>query len=288
MKILAVGIATLDIVNTVASYPAEDAEVRAISSEFMRGGNATNTLVALSQLGHECEWLGTWTPDAADGIVGQDLDRYKIGSDYCQLFPDAILPTSYITLNAENGSRTIIHYRNLPELAFEAFDRLEIEDFDWLHFEGRNIDVLRQMLSKTKSVGMPCSLEVEKSRQGIEDLFPMADVLLFSRHYAQDQGYKDAVELLTKLVGPGQAAICTWGDEGAWVMDLDAVPNHVPALSISHVRDTLGAGDVFNAGVIDGLVHGRSILDSARQAVALAARKCDRLGLDGISRRDLS
>src|SRR5690606_2634666 len=40
--VLAIGIATLDIVNTVDGYPAEDAEVRASAQRVSRGGNATN------------------------------------------------------------------------------------------------------------------------------------------------------------------------------------------------------------------------------------------------------
>ena len=43
-KILAVGIATLDIINTVDRYPEEDSEIRALSQHQTRGGNATNTL----------------------------------------------------------------------------------------------------------------------------------------------------------------------------------------------------------------------------------------------------
>jgi hypothetical protein len=49
-KILGIGIAALDIINTVDGYPNEDAEVRAINQRVCRGGNATNTLVVLSQL----------------------------------------------------------------------------------------------------------------------------------------------------------------------------------------------------------------------------------------------
>ena len=56
--VLAVGVATLDIINEVESYPPEDGEVRALAQAIRRGGNASNTLVVLSQLGHSCEWAG--------------------------------------------------------------------------------------------------------------------------------------------------------------------------------------------------------------------------------------
>lgn len=63
-RILAIGIATLDIVNLVADYPPEDSEVRALDQRVSRGGNATNTLVVLSQLGHRCSWGGVLAEDA--------------------------------------------------------------------------------------------------------------------------------------------------------------------------------------------------------------------------------
>lgn len=39
-RVLAIGIATLDIVNLVSVYPTEDSEVRALDQRVTRGGNA--------------------------------------------------------------------------------------------------------------------------------------------------------------------------------------------------------------------------------------------------------
>ena len=57
-RILTVGIATLDIINRVARYPAEDTEIRALGQHRQRGGNASNTAVVLSQLGHQVDFAG--------------------------------------------------------------------------------------------------------------------------------------------------------------------------------------------------------------------------------------
>ena len=67
MRVLGVGIATLDLVNEVDRYPAEDAEIRARAQRVGRGGNCTNTLAVLAQLGHACSWAGTLGDDAAAG-----------------------------------------------------------------------------------------------------------------------------------------------------------------------------------------------------------------------------
>ncbi|MEA3643199.1 MAG: ketohexokinase, partial [Lamprobacter sp.] len=62
-SLLGVGIATLDIINQVERYPAEDAEVRASAQRLLRGGNCANTLAVLSELGHHCRWAGTLADD---------------------------------------------------------------------------------------------------------------------------------------------------------------------------------------------------------------------------------
>ncbi|WP_217161034.1 PfkB family carbohydrate kinase [Thiocystis violascens] len=48
------------------------------------------------------------------------------------------------------------------------------------------------------------------------------------------------------------------------------------------VVDTLGAGDCFNAGVIDGLLRGLPPGEAVARAVRLAGYKCGRYGLDGL------
>ena len=109
-RILAVGIATVDIINEVDTYPAEDAELRALSQLVRRGGNATNTLVVLSQLGNQCVWGGVLADEHDAPVVLDELEQYDINIDYCPRIARGKLPTSYITLSRSSGSRTIVHY----------------------------------------------------------------------------------------------------------------------------------------------------------------------------------
>lgn len=291
MHILGVGIATLDIINTVYGYPAEDDEVRADTQRRSRGGNATNTLTVLSALGHRCDWAGVLPADAEGREVESILTTAGVGLDRVHRTGEGRLPTSYITLNRLNGSRTIVHYRDLPEYRAEWFETIELSSYDWIHFEGRAPAELGPMLRRVKRADKAFSLEVEKPRESIESLFSLPDVLLFSRHYAQSQGCESAAAFLERLTVTGGGrrplSFCTWGDVGAWALTSDDLLYHQPAFDIGDVVDTIGAGDVFNAAVIDAVLRKqepRAVLDFASR---LAARKCSRPGLENPALTDL-
>ena len=285
-KILAVGNATLDIINVVDDYPREDQEVRASSQQLRRGGNACNTLAVLSQLGHQCSWAGTLADEPDAELIRADLDSHHIDCSAVHTTPHGKVPTSYISLSRLNGSRTIVHYRDLPEYRFEEFSRIDLGALEWLHFEGRNLDEVEKMMrhAREKQPNLMISLEVEKPRDGIVALFPLADLLLFSRDYALHHGHHSAEGLLRELAlqRHEQTATCTWGDKGAWAVDYAGRLYHAPAFSPSLVVDTLGAGDTFNAGMIDQLVRGHAIEPALIEASRLAGKKCGIYGLDNL------
>jgi ketohexokinase len=287
MRVLGVGIATLDIINSVDGYPAEDDEVRATFQRRTRGGNATNTLTVLASLGHACDWAGVLPQDAASLEVASILETAGIGLDHVQHLDRGHLPTSYITLNSRNGSRTIVHYRDLQEYRAAWFDRIDLSPYDWVHFEGRAPQELAPMLGQARSAGKRISLEIEKPREGIEELFTLPDLLFFSRHYAQSRGFDSAAEFLDHLAlppgGTRPLCFCTWGDDGAWALTEDDMLYHQPAFEVPEPVDTIGAGDVFNAGVIDAMLRGFGMQETLRDACRLAAHKCGRIGLGNLA-----
>lgn len=283
--ILAVGIATLDIINTVENYPFEDSETRAIHQHQSRGGNATNTLTVLSQLGHNCHWAGVLVGETDSQIITQSLASHNIDTSACKTLPNGKMPTSYITHNQHNGSRTIVHYRDCPEYDFERFQQIDLHQYDWIHFEGRNVGETRQMLTHLKQQypNINCSLEVEKHRPDIESLLLLPDWLFFSKDYAISQQQNTAGSFLKHMTTKTPlSATCTWGREGAWLINDNRSLTHQPVINNAKIIDTLGAGDTFNAGFIHGLLTGQSPQNSLSYATQLASHKCTQFGLESI------
>jgi len=276
-RILCVGIATLDLIFRVAHYPREDEEMRASSLRISRGGNAANTAVVLAGLGHRVSFAGVLAESGESALIIDDLERHGVDWSYCVRRPGRP-PTSSILL-APSGSRTIVHFRDLPEFSARDFAAIDPGGFDWVHFEGRNCSELPAMLARVKQHGIRFSLEAEKPRPGLEPLLAKPDVLLTGRALAHAFGHEQPETFLTALRAraPGLLIFLGWGEAGAWALEGSRL-HHTPAFSPPVVVDTLGAGDTFNAGVIHGLLTGMDVATTLRDAARLAGRKC---GQDG-------
>ncbi|MDY6993752.1 MAG: PfkB family carbohydrate kinase, partial [Pseudomonadota bacterium] len=243
----------------------------------------TNTLVILSQLGHRCRWGGVWVDEADAQLILADLAAHEIDISGCRIESQGKMPTSYITLNQSNGSRTIIHYRNLTEFSWADFQRIDLSTVDWIHFEGRNVAETRQMLQWCcqQQPHIRLSLEVEKPRPQIETLFAFVEVLLFSRVWAQHCGYQQApsfLQAMRAIVAQAQL-ICAWGAQGSYALTTAGALIHAPAFPPPQIIDTIGAGDTFNAGIIDSLSRHANVQQALEYANRLAGYKCGQLGL---------
>ncbi len=282
-SILLTGISTLDIINKVDGYPVEDSEVRASEQAVRTGGNACNSAKVLRQLGASVSLLSNTADDLSAEFILSELNQQKINLSLCPVENNSFTPTSYITVNTRNGSRTIVHHRQLNELSASYFNQLILDQFDWLHFEARNCEQLKVMLVHAAQFKKTISIEIEKPRAHLDNILDFADVLFISRPYAESQGFKTPEECLKHFSGiyPNTIITCTWGEQGAWAYDTAEII-HQPAYKISKPIETLGAGDTFNAGFIASRIKNNSVKKSLAFACQLAANKCQQTDFNNL------
>ncbi len=287
-RILVTGVAVLDLVLTVDHYPREDEELRARALERRAGGNGANMAHVLAQLGHRAELLASLADDPAGDELTDTLRATGVALDHCPRLAGTT-PTSCILRNAASGSRTIVHHRALPELALDHFRALPLTGFDWFHFEGRNPPVTAAMLAHARAlrVDQPLSLELEKPRPGVEALPPLADVIVVARAYAEARGHWSAADCLHALrrQAPDALLVCPWGADGAWALERDGTLLHQPAFDTGPVVDSIGAGDSFNAALVDALATGHTPAEALARACLLAGLKVSQAGFDGLAER---
>ncbi|XP_003497088.1 ketohexokinase isoform X2 [Cricetulus griseus] len=293
-QILCVGLVVLDIINVVDKYPEEDTDRRCLSQRWQRGGNASNSCTVLSLLGARCAFMGSLAPGHVADFVLDDLRRHSVDLQYAVLQTEGSIPTSTVIINEASGSRTILHaYRNLPDVSAKDFEKVDLTRFKWIHIEGRNASEQVKMLQRIEQFNskqplpqrVRVSVEIEKPREELFQLFGYGEVVFVSKDVAKHLGFQSAAEALRGLYGrvkKGATLICAWAEEGADALDPEGQLLHSDAFPPPRVVDTLGAGDTFNAAVIFSLSKGNSMQEALRFGCQVAGRKCGLQGFDGI------
>uniref|UniRef100_A0A8C6H4A6 Ketohexokinase n=2 Tax=Mus TaxID=862507 RepID=A0A8C6H4A6_MUSSI len=203
-------------------------------------------------------------------------------------------PCSCCIVNNSNGSRTIILYdTNLPDVSAKDFEKVDLTRFKWIHIEGRNASEQVKMLQRIEEHNakqplpqkVRVSVEIEKPREELFQLFSYGEVVFVSKDVAKHLGFQSAVEALRGLysrVKKGATLVCAWAEEGADALGPDGQLLHSDAFPPPRVVDTLGAGDTFNASVIFSLSKGNSMQEALRFGCQVAGKKCGLQGFDGI------
>ncbi|XP_050072122.1 ketohexokinase-like [Anopheles maculipalpis] len=290
-KILCVGLCNIDIIQVCDTYPEEDSDQRCHTSRWQRGGNASNNCTVLANLGARCELLASFSDSKTFLFALEDLRERKIEFGQCVYHRDKHVPLSTVWLSLATGTRTIVHSNpDLPELTLEDFQKINLHEYAWIHFEGRrNTLAIVEMIDCIRSwnkhhAKVIVSIEMEKPRHSNLDLLvDGVDVVFVGKDFGRFLGHESARDVIQALKQshPGPyTIICPWGacdsiamDEyGSWYSQRTYPPEVI--------RDSLGAGDTFVAGCIFKLAQKEPLSAVLEFASRLAGRKLAYFGFD--------
>ncbi|XP_008297313.1 ketohexokinase isoform X3 [Stegastes partitus] len=296
-KILCVGLVCLDIINVVDKYPEEDTDSRCLSQRWQRGGNASNSCTVLSLLGASCAFMGSLSAGPVADFIMADFSRRSVDASAVVWQLDAQTPCACCLVCPSSGTRTVVlSDTNLPDVTAEDFSKVNLHKFKWIHWEGRNADEQVKMIQQVVAYNstlpqqqkITVSVEIEKTREPLYQLFPHGDVVFVSKDVARHFGFHSAEAALRGFyprVRQGAVLICAWAEKGASALGPDGLLVHSDAFPPERLVDTLGAGDTFNAAVIHSLSAGGSLQEALTYGCRVAGAKCGFHGYDGIGEK---
>jgi sugar/nucleoside kinase (ribokinase family) len=258
----------------------------------MSGGSAANTIVGLASLGARTAFIGKVKDDQIGRLYSHDIKAANVAFATRPATGGPATGCSYILVTPD-GERTMNTYLGAAqELTPDDIDPAEIaasaivylEGYLWdpknakdafLKASGIAHDAGRQValtLSDAFCVDRYRGEFLDLMRGGTADLIFANEAELHSLYQTSD--FDTALTQLRKDVKLG---VVTRSEQGCVVATNGGV-TAVPAFPIEKLVDTTGAGDLFAAGFLFGLVRGAGHEDCGRLGALAAAEVIQHIG----------
>jgi sulfofructose kinase len=272
------GLNSVDHLCRIGAMPASGSKRLLDAYECLPGGQVATAMVALKRWGLRSAYIGAFGDDAFGEIVQRALAAEGLGIEGSLTRAGVPNELAVILVEGVSGERTVLWHRD-ARLAVrpDELDRERICAGRALHLDGVDRAAAIQAAVWATEAGIPTVIDLEGSTDRLEELLGYVDVAIISRDYAVELGLgspETAAALLARF-GCTLTAV-TLGADGV-VARCDDHTLRVPAFPITAV-DTTGAGDVFHAGVIYGLLSGWEVERILHFASAAAALQCTQHG----------
>jgi sulfofructose kinase len=281
VDLVGVGLNATDTIIPLAQFPARGSKTEYKASSILPGGQAATTVVACQTWGLSTRYVGKVGDDEAAALHRREFTRTGVDARLITV-PKASSPQSLILVD-EGGERTIF-YRRDERLLLQPtdLDRAWIENARALHIDGFETAAATQAALWARAAGIPVIADLDELYPGVEDLIAHVDYLIVSRDFPSrltgERNLERALRVIRKQFGCTITA-ATLGADGVLAWDGEKLHAR-PAYRVA-VADTTGAGDIFHAGFIYGLLQNWPLKRQLDFACGAAALNCTCSGARG-------
>jgi sugar/nucleoside kinase (ribokinase family) len=248
------------------------------------GGSVANTMAALAMLGARAAYVGKVRDDDFGRVFAHDIRAAGVDFDVPPATDGAPTARCHVLVTADAERTMATHLGACLELGPDDIDRDLIASSRITYLEGyiwdppRAIDALRIAMSVAKENSRTVALSlsdpfcVDRHRSEWRDLIEGPVDIVFANEDEMRSMYEesDLERAVARVRGRCPLVVVTRSEKGSLVVTADEV-HEVPADAVDRIVDTTGAGDMFAAGFLHGLVEGMSLPNCARAGAAAAA-----------------
>lgn len=253
-------------------------EIKKLNASIVSGGSAANTIVGLSCTGMDCGFIGRIGNDSFGEYYKNDLLKYGVQPLLTEVEETSGVATTFISPDGERTFGTYLGAAALLEA--DELKKEQFEGYDYFYIEGylvQNYDLIRRAIELAKQAGAKVVLDfasynvVESSREFLSGIIPaQVDIVLANEEeakafFATDITPEEAVSRLAAMTG---IAIVKAGESGSWIQGGNEKA-FIPARKVKTL-DTTGAGDLYAAGFLYGLIRSLSLEQSGKIGALLA------------------
>jgi sulfofructose kinase len=282
IDVVGVGINATDMVIRLPRFPSPDSKLELISAQIKLGGQVATAMVACHRWGLRTRYIGKIGDDAVGKFQAREMAREGVESHWIKA-ANSTSQTSFILVDNRSGERTILWKRE-PRIAIVPSDLRHrwLRGCRALLVDGHDTEASTRVARWACGQEIPVIADLDNLYPGVKGLLKYVDFPVTSKDFPERlTGERDLLKSLPRIHSQFKCrlTIATLGKLGAIAWNGERF-FLVPGFKIRAI-DTTGAGDIFHAGFIYGILLGWPIEVILEFSNAAAALNCTALGARG-------
>lgn len=255
MKILCVGNSAYDITFILPSFPVENYKYKTNEIIKCGGGTCSNSAYLLSKWGLDVYLASVVGNDSYGKLILKELKSVGVNTNYFDLRDNYDTNVSYIIVNKENGSRTIISSNSTNNKIDKDINIDIIPDI--ILIDGREFEFSKRVIKEYKNA--ISIIDASNNTSEVRELCKLCDYVVCSKNFMAElsnidisnlDNLDDAFNILENMFNT--RIIVTLEDNGSAYRSDSGNIEVIPSISVRAV-DTTGAGDIFHGAFVYGI-----------------------------------
>jgi sulfofructose kinase len=277
--VVGMGLNSVDFLTVVPEFPTLNSKMKILRFSKQGGGQVATAMVALSRWGVKTKYIGKVGGDELGQFSLNSIRQEGVDISSVIIEPNATNQFAMIIVDGVSGERTILWDRDERLMYREGeLRKEEVCSGKLLHLDGHDLSAAIQCAKWAKEEGIPTVLDIDKVEPLTPELMREIDFVITSPRFPSlFTGISDREKALIEIQKQIPGFLCaTLGREGVVAL-VKGELLYVRGFE-GNIVDTTGAGDVFHAGFIYGLLQNWEVVEILRFANAVAVLKCLDLG----------